>query len=320
MMSEPQSDSHSITRASESHLVVNIRKQYKELRKEYERLNNEFENVKRNIKSTKINELTLENKVLGDQVEKLKTLYQHCHIQNQSLEKNIQNSNRMKEALSKQDYIILNFQENYAKMTEEIKSLNNEIEGLNNNKNKKEDMISKLKQKLKFQHQVNEKLILTRNSIRTTDEYLQMKNKYEAKLQQTRKDLAYFKDSNAKNEKMLRELKQYQNSSVQPSSIVNTVYASQPQTQSSNPTEQNSKILLLQSKYLEEKTEKEKLNKMIEELKQQLEKAQSEKKETKVILTSSFSTNNINKQIKINEYEYLSDFALNEFIYILLKN
>ena len=59
----------------------------------------------------------------------------------------------MKEALSKQDYLILNFQENNQKMGEEINNLNEELEKLKKQKNEKNEFLNKLKQKLKLQHQ-----------------------------------------------------------------------------------------------------------------------------------------------------------------------
>ena len=332
MMSESNIDGGS-SKIGETHLVLNIKKQYKELKKDYEKLAKENETLKMNIKNTKLNELTAENKILSEQMDKLKNLYMHTQEQYQSIEQNIHDYNVLKEALSKQDYIILNFQENYQKMTEEIKGLNEEIEKVTKVKNEKIDAITKLKQKLKLQYQINEKLVMTRENIRNTDEFIQMKNKYEGKLQKLRKDLAYYKDSNSKNEKMLRDIKSIQNSSS-PSSQqthVNTlsdtfhrnnmISSSNPTPQiQKDPSETNSKILLLQSKYLEEKNEKEKLQKKVEELEEQLENAK--KTETKVIVTNSFTNQEpgITKPIKVTSYEYLNDYAMNEFTYILLKN
>ena len=332
MMSESNVDGTS-SKINEKHLVLNLKKQYKELKKENEKILKDNEQLKKNIKSSKLNEMTLENKVLSEQVEKLKNLYNHSQQQFLTVEQNVYDYNVMKEALSKQDYIILNFQENYQKMTEDIKNLNGEIEKVTKIKNEKVETINKLKQKLKLQYQINEKLVMTRENIRNTDEFIQMKNKYEGKLQKLRKDLAYYKDSNAKNERMLRDIKSIQNSSSPTSqqTHMNTLSETFPRSNniiSSNPTphiqkdpsEQNSKILLLQSKYLEEKNEKEKLIKKVEDLENQL--ANAKKTETKVIVTNSFSNQDtgIAKPIKITEYEYLNDFTMNELTYILLKN
>ena len=68
--------------------------------------------------------------------------------------------NHIIEALSKQDYILLNFQENNKNLSNEINNLNNEIIKLKNLKEKKTNTINKLKQKLKYQRTINEKLKL----------------------------------------------------------------------------------------------------------------------------------------------------------------
>jgi chromosome segregation ATPase len=166
--------------------------------------------VKKNIKNTRINDLVSENEVLSGQIDKLKNLYKNSQFKNQNLQGNIQDVNTMKDALSKQDFMIINFQENNQKMIEVIKDLHFEIEKLKRQKDNKVDMINKLKQKLKYHQQINERLVMKRDNIQATDEYLSLKNKYESKLQKIKKDLAYYKDSNSKNEKILKELKQFQ--------------------------------------------------------------------------------------------------------------
>lgn len=327
MMNESQIDA-SYSKASETHLVINLKKQYKELKRDNEKLQLEIETLKRNIKSTKINELQAENKILMDQAEKLKGLYDHSKEQNQSIESNYHTITIMKEALNKQDMVILNFQENYSKMQEEIKSLIIEREKLSKAKNEKMEMISKLKQKLKLQYQINEKLVLRKDNIKNTDEYLEMKNKFEKTLQQCRKDLALYKDLNSKNERMLRETKKMQNDKEK---TLNSFYSSRSAICPSNnhqqsiihneggSSDQNSKLLLLQSKYLEQKAEKEQYQKQITELVLQLENTKKPI-ETKVVLATSNSNKKLIRNVEITEYEYMSEYNLNEFIYILIKN
>ena len=58
----------------------------------------------------------------------------------------------MKEALSKQDNMLINFQENCQKMEIEIFNLNDEIDKLQTQKEKKEDIYNKLKKKLKYKN------------------------------------------------------------------------------------------------------------------------------------------------------------------------
>ena len=306
------------SKPSEMHLVINIKKQYKELKKDYEKSLQELDNAKRNIKYTKINELNFENQIFQEQIDKLKYLYQHSNLQNKNLQQNMNDFTSMKEALSKQDYLILNFQENNQKMGEEINNLNEELEKLKKQKNEKNEFLNKLKQKLKLQHQINEKLVMTRDNIKATDEYLSMKKSYEKKLQKARKDLAYYRDSNGKCERLIREIKnQKDNSSNTTKTSSRIIYASNPKPYNfQQEKESNSKMLLLQSRFQEEKTIKEKLEKEIENLKKILNDAS--KPETKVILQNSNSNNNIIKNIK--DYDYMSNLIFNDFIYILVKN
>ena len=120
MINETQSNTNQSNKVSEMHLVLNVKRQYKELKKAYEKNQQELVQTKKNTKYTKINELTTENKIYNEQIEKLKDLYNHSREQKQSLKKNVNDFGIMKQTLSQKDYIILNFQENCQKMEAEI--------------------------------------------------------------------------------------------------------------------------------------------------------------------------------------------------------
>ena len=184
MINDTQSNlNNDNNKVSEMHLVLNVKRQYKELKKIYEKNQQELNATKKNVKFTKINELNTENQIYNEQINKLKNLYEHSLEQKQSLEKNENEFDIMKQALSQKDYIILNFQENCQKMESEIQLLNAEKEKLKNQNNKKEEMINKIKDKLDNQSKENEKLIMTHNNIKKSETYLKAKNKYEAKIQ-----------------------------------------------------------------------------------------------------------------------------------------
>ena len=313
------------SKISEMQLIINLKKKYKELKKDYDKSIQDLEYVKKNIKNTRINDLVSENEVLSGQIDKLKNLYKNSQFKNQNLQGNIQDVNTMKDALSKQDFMIINFQENNQKMIEAIKDLNYEIEKLKRQKDNKVDMINKLKQKLKYHQQINERLVMKRDNIQATDEYLSLKNKYESKLQKIKKDLAYYKDSNSKNEKILKELKQFQKSkedilsnTIQQNSKMIIITNSKPDIEPFPQKENNAKMLLLQSRFQEEKNERERLEKEVENLKNKISTAK--RPETQVILQSSPSSNLITRTVNVKNYEYLSTNNLNEFIYVLLKN
>ena len=314
------------SKINEMQLVINIKKRYKDLKKDYEKSIKDLDIIKKNTKNSKVNELISENQILYNQIDKLKNLCENSIYQNQNLQGNIQDVNSMKNALSKQDFMIMNFQENNKKMIEAIQNLNIEIEKLKKQKNNKTEMINKLKQKLKYQHQINERLIMKRENIQSSDEYLTLKNKYEKKLQIIKKDLAYYKDSNSKKEKIIRELKQFQKekndllSNTYPQNS-NMIIVSNQQNNNENidkEKEKNEKIFLLQSRFQEEKTERKRLEKEIENLKEKISTAK--RPETKILLQNSPSSNLLITTIHVKDYEYMSNNKLNEFIYVLIKN
>ena len=53
-------------KASEMHLVLNVKRQYKELKKVYEKNQQELNATKKNVKYTKINELNTENQIYNE--------------------------------------------------------------------------------------------------------------------------------------------------------------------------------------------------------------------------------------------------------------
>ena len=201
MINESQLNSNTFAKASEMGLVINVKRQYKDLKKEYEKNIELLEQAKKDIKNIRLNDLISENRNLSNQIEKFKNLYYNTEEQKQNIQKSVQDIEPMKEALSKQDNMLLSFQENCQKMEIEIFNLNDEIDKLQILKEKKEDIYNKLKKKLKIQKQLNEKLVMIRDNIQNTEVFCIMKNEYELKIQNLRKDLAYYRDSNAKNEK-----------------------------------------------------------------------------------------------------------------------
>jgi hypothetical protein len=205
MINESQMNSNAFARTSEMGIVINVKRQYKELKKEYEKNIQLLEQKKKDIKNIRINDLLSENKNLANQIEKLKNLYYENKQQKQNIQKNIKDIQPMKEALLKQNDMLITFQEHCQKMEIEILNLNEEIEKMKILKDKKEDIYNKFKTKLKLQKQLNEKLIMIRDNIENTEVFCTMKNEYELKLQKLRKDLAYYRDSNTKNEKLVKE-------------------------------------------------------------------------------------------------------------------
>ena len=207
--------------------------------------------------------------------------------------------------------------------------MNKKINKIKNQKNKKDNIYNKLKKKLKLQKQLNEKLIMIRDNIQNTEIFCIMKNEYENKLQKLRKDLAYYRDSNTKNEQLVKEAEKFkQKKLIEEQKQEEYIFAPR-KIQVSNPTpisgdenmseeEAKKKISVLQNLYMEEKNDVQKLKNTIEELNQKIQN--SKIVEPKIILTKSYSSNNIKKPKDTIDYSYFSDEELKEFIYILVKN
>ena len=64
MINESQMNSNAFARTSEMGIVINVKRQYKELKKEYEKNIQQLEQNKKDIKNVKINDLLIENKNL----------------------------------------------------------------------------------------------------------------------------------------------------------------------------------------------------------------------------------------------------------------
>ena len=329
MINESQMNSNTFAKASELNLVINVKRQYKDLKKEYEKNIQSLDQAKKDIKNIRLNDLILENKNLSAQIEKFKNMYYANEDQKNKLQKNIQDISAMKQALAKQDEMLLSFQENCQKMELEILNINEDIDKLNIQKNKKDDIYNKLKKKLKLQKQLNEKLTLIRDNIQNTEIFCIMKNEYEQKLQKLRKDLAYYRDSNTKNEQLVKETEKFRQKRIIEEQKQEDLNIIPRRIQASNPTplqdnenmneeEAKKKILLLQNLYMDEKNEVQKLKTTIEELNQKIQN--NKNVEPKIILTKSYSNNNIKKPLETMDYPYFSDGDLKEFIYILVKN
>ena len=306
-------------------LINNLKKKYKDLKKEIENKKIDIQNLKKIIKNSKLNDFIIENQKIFEKIFTLKNLYNNQINENFNLQQNenFNEKNHILEALSKQNFILQNFQENNKNLTNEINNLTNEILKLKNLKEKKTFIINKLKQKLKYQRTINEKLKLKKENIKLTDEFISKKNFYENKLILLRKDFAYFRDCSIKSENLLKEIKNFKNENLN-NSIKKTnriIYSNNPKPFENNEDENqmNEKIKILTNKFQEEKKLKEKYLNEIKDLQNKINELKNT--ETKVILKNSESSQKIkNQQNKIFNYEIMSEFNLNEFIYILIKN
>lgn len=301
----------------ESQIIHQLKKQFKDLRKEYDDKVASYDELKKTLKNTKVNELIIENNILTDQFEKMKALYLNSQESIMTLEKSAEEIITMKEALSKQDFIILNFQENYQKMQEEIKEKTAELERLSKTKVEKQEAINRLNKKLNFQCQVNDKLINTTENIPGTKEYLLMKRELEMKVNDLKRDVSVYKDEIEKKDKLIRELKKND-------------YGNYNYLVKHNDSE--TKIFNLQNKLSYEKEEKAKLQNRLKKIEKDKnyninnsnnnDNSNVNKGNTNncIQIYDKLYNNTVINNIEEEECDYMSDSSFNEYIYILLKN
>jgi hypothetical protein len=305
-----------LTRATETHLIVNLKKQFKELKKEFNKKKEEHDELKKTLKNTKINEITNENRILIEEIGKLKTLYEFSLQQNSNNERYLKDFLQLKDNFSKQEYIIITLQENLKKMQEEILYKDEELTKVNKSLNDKLNQVTKLKKDLKFQYQINERLIMSTGNIKLSNEYISMKTEMDKKLSEYKKDNLYYKELADKRERKIKELE----SMIRREKLnMNNVSGQAVIKEEENPEEKtNHTILLLKSKLQETIKERDYLKNLNEELNSRI--SQQDLNDGYNNLAHSSNNNYAINTNFDNQIEYLSEFYLNELIYILIKN
>ncbi len=139
--------------------MTNIKKQYKELKKDVKKKNEEIENYKKINKISKINELSLENKSMLEEMMKLKHVYEQACFKIIESEKNLKDMGEFQENFNKQVYLILTLQDSLKKTQSDSLMKNEEINKANQLITEKIKKIAKLKKDLKFQLEINERLL-----------------------------------------------------------------------------------------------------------------------------------------------------------------
>jgi hypothetical protein len=140
-------------------LVTNIKKQYKELKKELKKKNDEIENYKKIAKISKLNEINLENKFILEEMLKLKNLYQSACFKILENEKYFKDMHELQENFNKQVYLIVTLQDNLKKTQSDSLMKNEQISRCNSLVTEKIKKIAKMKKDLKFQLEINERLL-----------------------------------------------------------------------------------------------------------------------------------------------------------------
>jgi hypothetical protein len=138
-----------------SNLIYKLKKQYNDLKKEFDNKDNDVYLLKKNIKNSRLNELIVENSVILQELNKLKSLYNHQINENNNLNIKKKTVKEIETNISKQHFIIMNLQENLTKSNEENSNLKNENSSL---KSKYKRILNEHKENNEKVHKMEEQI------------------------------------------------------------------------------------------------------------------------------------------------------------------
>ena len=239
-----------LEKGKESNLLSLIKDKYSEMKNNYNKKLKENEILRANIKITKIKEISIENDILKNEVEKYKKLFLNSQreIQNSNLE--IDNLKEFKNKFLEQHLIINSLKKQNEELNLNIKNLKNEILQIKENLKKKNSKTKKIKlanSQLKISNDkyLNEKKLKEYQIMNQTDNNIKInkiqkqlneyKNLYEQASReiQTLKKLEIAKNKNKENDQNIYLIKP----------MDKNIYKSI----NDNPNKENEKIILLKS-------------------------------------------------------------------------
>lgn len=190
-----------LSKVNETKLVMNLKKQFKDLRRDYTKKCDEIDEMKKLIKFSKLNELSIENKTLFTELTKIKNFYEISLQQNHKNDMILKEYENLQENFSKQQFLIISLQESNGKQKEEMTKLSSENDKHKATIAERNKKIAELKRNLKVQVDYANRLM----NVRENQEYIQMKEDLERKVASLRRDLAYYKDNSEKYSKMAKK-------------------------------------------------------------------------------------------------------------------
>jgi len=199
----PLNESKVLSKAKETHLFVQIKKQFKELKNEYKSKCIELEILKKNLKLTKFNEIAIELKTYIDELARMKSLYLVTYQQNEINEKKLKDFDDLHQNYTKQQYVILTMQENINKNEKDLKSQNEDNMILRNSNLEKAQKIKKLTAELKILNDINQKISKDKKII---NDFNALKTKLEKQIVDLNKEILHYKESSEKKDRRLRDL------------------------------------------------------------------------------------------------------------------
>ncbi len=199
----PLNESKVLSKAKETHLFVQIKKQFKELKNEYKSKCVELDSLKKNIKLTKFNEIGIELKTYMEELARIKSLYFVVSQQNDLNEKKLKDFDLLHQNFTEQQYILVTMQDNINKYENMSKSKDEEINDLKITNTEKSNKIKKLTADLKILNEINLKISKDKKIVSDVNA---IKTKLEKEKCDLNKEIVYYKDLADKRERRLRDL------------------------------------------------------------------------------------------------------------------
>ena len=183
-----------------------IKKEYYNLQNEYLKKKKSINSLKEEEKISKEEELEMKNKILSEQIQKINFLYFDVLQKLIGYEESIKNIHKLKEIKVKNEYILIELEYKYNHLLVEMDRNCKKIEELKNLLNKKNSQLKQCQNNLDYYIQLNQKLLLDAENIYMSPKILALKNDYESKINENKKNLAFYKEENHKKDKILLEL------------------------------------------------------------------------------------------------------------------
>ena len=239
-----------LKKGKESNLLSLIKDKYSEMKNNYNKKLKENEILRANIKITKIKEISIENDILKNEVEKYKKLFLNSQreIQNSNLE--IDNLKEFKNKFLEQHLIINSLKKQNEELNLNIKNLKNEIIQIKENLKKKNAKTKKIKlanSQLKISNDkyLNEKKLKEYQIMNQTDNNI--------KINKIQKQLNEYKNLYEQASREIQTLKKLEIAKSKNKENDQNIYLIKPMDKNiyksinDNPNKENEKIILLKS-------------------------------------------------------------------------
>ena len=173
-----------------------LEKKYNTIRKDFEKQQNKINTLRKEEKISKNIEIEMKNRILSEQCNKLNYLYFDVLKKLVEYEDSIKNIHKLKEDNIKKDYIILELKDKYSKAILDINKNNQEISDLKKLMVRKNNQLKQNKKNLDYYSQLTQKLFIDNENIYNNPKILALKNDYESQINEYKKSLSFYKGEN----------------------------------------------------------------------------------------------------------------------------